>query len=191
MGYAGGDQNMDFPIGDVIDNEKASYCSEGCLDPWLADGFCDEGCNNAECAYDSGDCGFSHFERIQHEKTLNLSSTFQSEKNFHYSLEKGMTVVYWDLSNVFEKFKDIAIVPNTDSAIRSISLSQQHDTHYLTLILRNTSLVTLNITLQGRSKSSSDDAIFLHLVVECDTTGHIPVSEPLVSKVSIFHYAVI
>ena len=54
MGYAGGDQNMDFPIGDVIDNEKASYCSEGCLDPWLADGFCDEGCNNAECAYDSG-----------------------------------------------------------------------------------------------------------------------------------------
>ena len=181
---------MDFPIGDVIDNEKASYCSEGCLDPWLADGFCDEGCNNAECAYDSGDCGFSHFERIQHEKTLNLSSTFQSEKNFYYSLEKGMTVVYWDLSNVFEKFKDIAIVPNTDSAIRSISLSQQHDTHYLTLILRNTSLVTLNITLQGRSKSSSDDAIFLHLVVECDTTGHIPVSEPLVSKVRVFHYAV-
>ena len=102
-----------------------------------------------------------------------------------------MTVVYWDLSNVFEKFKDIAIVPNTDSAIRSISLSQQHDTHYLTLILRNTSLVTLNITLQGRSKSSSDDAIFLHLVVECDTTGHIPVSEPLVSQVRIFHYAVI
>ena len=191
MGYAGGDQNMDFPIGDVIDNEKASYCSEGCLDPWLADGFCDEGCNNAECAYDSGDCGFSHFERIQHEKTLNLSSTFQSEKNFHYSLEKGMSVVYWDLSNVFEKFKDIAIVPNTDSAIRSISLSQQHDTHYLTLILRNTSLVTLNITLQGRSKSSSDDAIFLHLVVECDTAGHIPVSEPLVSHVRIFHYAVI
>ena len=78
----------------------------------------DEGCNNAECAYDSGDCGFSHFERIQHEKTLNLSSTFQSEKNFYYSLERGMTVVYWDLSNVFEKFKDIAIVPNTDSAIR-------------------------------------------------------------------------
>jgi hypothetical protein len=186
MGYAGGDQNMDFTIGDVIDNEKASYCSEGCLDPWLADGFCDEGCNNAECAYDSGDCGFSHFERIQHEKTLNLSSTFQSEKNFHYSLEKGMTVVYWDLSNVFEKFKDIAIVPNTDSAIRSISLSQQHDTHYLTLILRNTSLVTLNITLQGRSKSLSEAAIFLHLVVDCDTTGHIPVSEPLVSQLRIF-----
>ena len=72
-------------------------------------------------------------------------------------------------------------------AIRSISLSQQHDTHYLTLILRNTSLVTLNITLQGRTKSSSDDAIFLHLVVECDTTGHIPVSEPLVSQVKNFH----
>ena len=186
MGYAGGDQNMDFPIGDVIDDEKASYCSEGCLDPWLADGFCDEGCNNAECAYDSGDCGFSHFERIQHEKTLNLSSTFQAEKKFYYSLEKGMTVVYWDLSNVFEKFKDIAIVPNTDSAIRSISLSQQHDTHYLTLILRNTSLVTLNITLQGRSKSSSEEAIFLHLMVDCDTTGHIPVSEPLVSQMRIF-----
>ena len=83
---------------------------------------------------------------------MNLSSTFQSEKNFYYSLEKGMTVVYWDLSNVFEKFKDIAIVPNTDSAIRSISLSQQHDTHYLTLILRNTSLVTLNITLQGKER---------------------------------------
>ena len=40
--------------------------------------------------------------------------------------------------------------------------------------------------VQGRSKSSSDDAIFLHLVVECDTTGHIPVSEPLVSQVKNF-----
>ena len=44
----------------------------------------------------------------------------------------------------------------------------------------------LKTNCEGRSKSSSDDAIFLHLVVECDTTGHIPVSEPLVSQVKIF-----
>ena len=37
----------------------------------------------------------------------------------------------------------------------------------------------MNITLQGRSKTSSEDVILLHLMVECDTSGHVPINEPI------------
>ena len=90
-----------------------------------------------------------------------------------------LQVVLWDLSNVFEVFSDISLIPNTDSVVRLTSLSQHQQTHYLTLILRNTSQVTVNITLQGRSKTSSEDAILLHLMVDCDTSGHVPINEPI------------
>ena len=31
-------------------------CSDDCPDDWIADGMCDDSCNNAECDYDGGDC---------------------------------------------------------------------------------------------------------------------------------------
>ncbi len=34
------------------------YCSTGCATTWLADKYCDNTCNNFECAFDMGDCGF-------------------------------------------------------------------------------------------------------------------------------------
>ena len=49
-------------------------------------------------------------------------------------------------------------------------------------MLKNTTLKTVNITLQGRSKSSSEEETFIKLLVECDTTGHVPIIEPLEEK---------
>jgi len=40
-------------------NKAASdfYCSTGCATTWLADKYCDNTCNNLNCAFDMGDCG--------------------------------------------------------------------------------------------------------------------------------------
>lgn len=32
-------------------------CTTGCPNTWIADKVCDVRCNNAECAWDAGDCG--------------------------------------------------------------------------------------------------------------------------------------
>ena len=92
MGYAGNvDHDMD--VNNAVVEEDISHCSEGCLDPWLADGFCDTTCNTAECGYDCGDCGFEHFERLYQESALNLSTTGSSKETiFYYKLEKGVMV---------------------------------------------------------------------------------------------------
>jgi UDP-N-acetylglucosamine-lysosomal-enzyme len=34
-----------------------AYCATGCPQTWLGDKVCDKKCDNAECAYDGGDCG--------------------------------------------------------------------------------------------------------------------------------------
>jgi hypothetical protein len=39
------------------DRSSATFCSKGCPDSWLGDKVCDTRCNNAECAWDMGDCG--------------------------------------------------------------------------------------------------------------------------------------
>ena len=93
MGYAGNvDHDMDLNNA-VVEEDTSAHCSEGCLDPWLADGFCDATCNNAECGYDSGDCGFEHYERLHQESALNLSATGASKETiFNYKLEKGVMV---------------------------------------------------------------------------------------------------
>uniref|UniRef100_A0A1I8JMU2 Stealth_CR2 domain-containing protein n=1 Tax=Macrostomum lignano TaxID=282301 RepID=A0A1I8JMU2_9PLAT len=36
---------------------SADLCAPGCLNGWLADGFCDRVCDRPECGHDSGDCG--------------------------------------------------------------------------------------------------------------------------------------
>ena len=93
MGYAGNvDHDMDFNNA-VVEEDTSAHCSEGCLDPWLADGFCDATCNTAECGYDSGDCGFERYERLHQESALNLSATGASKETiFNYKLEKGVMV---------------------------------------------------------------------------------------------------
>ena len=40
--------------------DEYERCSPMCPRSWLADGFCDHHCDNAECAYDQGDCWRKH-----------------------------------------------------------------------------------------------------------------------------------
>ena len=40
------------------------YCSPGCSTSWLADRYCDNACNNKNCAFDMGDCGLAKFNEL-------------------------------------------------------------------------------------------------------------------------------
>ena len=43
MGYSGGGEVSNWDYQNNIIYEDHSYCSYGCYDPWIADGFCDQG----------------------------------------------------------------------------------------------------------------------------------------------------
>lgn len=44
------------PPAQPINSSPLTYCAPSCHNNWLADKFCDSVCNNAQCAYDLGDC---------------------------------------------------------------------------------------------------------------------------------------
>ena len=37
---------------------------EGCAVNWVADRYCDQSCNVAQCGYDAGDCGLERFPEL-------------------------------------------------------------------------------------------------------------------------------
>ena len=48
-----GDVDVDSDSDSDTDTDE---CAPGCPISWIADGYCDDVCNVAECAYDGGDC---------------------------------------------------------------------------------------------------------------------------------------
>ena len=175
MGYGAeddnhyGDNSHDFNLMEDI------QCNEGCLDPWLSDGFCDDGCNVAECGYDMGDCGFAKYPKLHQERPINSTLISGLQKVFNYTLPKGVNVAFWNLTTAFNVLNDVSLVPSTQKTIRSVSLSKQN--HVLVLALKNTSLTKVNLTLQGRDKKT-DNVVLFTLLVTADTLGHVPIIEP-------------
>lgn len=162
MGFGDEDQHA-FHWNDSLYDRP--LCSDACLDPWLADGFCDDSCNVGECGYDAGDCGIDNYSRL-----YQLPS-FNQEEVWSYILPCGTTVSYLNMSLLFSLYIDVALVPVEHQAVRAVSLSQRH--HFLTVVLHpNISLATLNMTIQGRDMKT-DQPMFHSLVVTANTTGHV------------------
>lgn len=161
---------------EVQTGNEHSQCALGCLDPWLSDGFCDDGCNVIECAFDAGDCGDTNYLYL-HQEFENLS---QNDEGFQtFQLPTGTTVSFWNLTNLFQAVQELALVPlsgggsgTAQDGIRAAALN--HQLHLLTLVLRNETSGDVNITLQGRSKSSSQEALIFNLNIKFDTFGHVP-----------------
>jgi len=56
-----------FPFfdADYSRGSQSKYCSAGCPDTWIGDKYCDRACNNQDCGFDAGDCGFEEvFQKI-------------------------------------------------------------------------------------------------------------------------------
>ncbi|XP_017476458.1 PREDICTED: N-acetylglucosamine-1-phosphotransferase subunits alpha/beta-like [Rhagoletis zephyria] len=63
---------------------NSELCAPNCLTNWLGDGFCDQVCNNENCAYDMADCGVTHLEGIARQIEVNQSAnvyTYQPDNN--------------------------------------------------------------------------------------------------------------
>ncbi len=156
-----------------MDEMDEDQCSEGCLDPWLADGFCDDGCNVSECGYDLGDCGEAKYDRIH--KMAAPDDTSRPQTVFNASMPKGVNVAFWDLEVFAESVDELALLPVTDfSFVRAASFSQH--ARFLTVILRRTPEAFFNLTLQGRDRSKGN-AVILTISIKCDTLEHVPVRE--------------
>ncbi|XP_006821287.1 N-acetylglucosamine-1-phosphotransferase subunits alpha/beta-like [Saccoglossus kowalevskii] len=69
------------------------YCASGCANGWVADRYCDQSCNVADCGFDSGDCGVSGVRQ--------LFSVDIDRHTSHTTLPKGLQVVYFNVTPVF------------------------------------------------------------------------------------------
>lgn len=174
MGFTG-DVNSNFHWNDSVSDQPP--CVPNCLDPWLSDGFCDESCNVAECGYDLGDCGYTKYVNLYEAPKISIESNDKKkEGNFSCHLPRGVTVAFWDLSDLIGRLEDVAIVPHEQSAVRAASL--QNVNHFLSLMLYpNVTETIVSVTLQGRAKSGGH-AVMFHIYVRCDTTNHIAALEP-------------
>ena len=136
--------------------------------------FCDENCNNAECGYDAGDCGFAKYENLYQVQLPSIQSN-KISGNWSVELPKGTTVAFFDFSELFKNLVDVGFVPVQDEIVRAISLSQQHN--FMTLVLHFNAISTFNLILQGRNKETLK-AVILQLTIKCDTSDHVPFIEP-------------
>jgi UDP-N-acetylglucosamine-lysosomal-enzyme len=181
MGF-GGDNSVAFHWDYTGDYTLA--CADGCLDPWLADGFCDDSCNVAECGYDVGDCGYSRYAYLFQGPKINISRETINITEWTFSLPPGTTVAFWDLSDLFATASEMGLVPTEHHDVRAVGLSDQH--HFLTVVLHsNISEAYLNVTLQGRSRDGANALIF-RLGIRCNTSNHHPkLEEPFEEDIAV------
>ena len=153
-------------------NDDSELCAPGCLNTWIADKYCDESCNVAECAYDAGDCGIDDFDNL---KACCELGDIEAEHRFVMSA--GQTVAFWNLTKSYEehRFEEFMVSPAENKHVRSLALSETHKV--LTAVLfKNVSRIAFNVSLQGRADDYKN--IFaIRFDVEADTTGHEPMKE--------------
>jgi hypothetical protein len=100
---------------------SATFCSKGCPDSWLGDKVCDTRCNNAECAWDMGDCGVDKVLRDFHGITLQRGA----DKRNRMAVPFGTKAAFFDLSSLNVSVEKIA--HNTSDVLRNAFLLKKHN----------------------------------------------------------------
>lgn len=105
------------------------YCSTGCSTSWLADKYCDNSCNNLNCAFDMGDCGVNNFKQNLHEVRLSdLKSGLET-----LNLASGISSFYVNFTNEIEPFKITKADYEENKIVRSMSVVNKYS--ILTVLL--------------------------------------------------------
>jgi len=134
------------------------FCSPSCLDSWLADSFCDDVCDVAECGFDAGDCG--HVE-IRFKAVLDeIKPSYDTKlSSFDLQLPAGSTVGYWNVSGAFEAFDEVGLAYNDvgggEDVVRALHLSDTHKMIVLVLRANVTKKSSLSFTLQGKKNETT------------------------------------
>eukprot|EP00095_Tigriopus_kingsejongensis_P002042 maker-scaffold556_size137522-snap-gene-0.27 protein:Tk02042 transcript:maker-scaffold556_size137522-snap-gene-0.27-mRNA-1 annotation:"hypothetical protein LOTGIDRAFT_238796" len=143
---------------------EENNCAPGCLDYWIADGFCDDPCNAFDCGFDAGDCGKGQFSLL-HQVPFNPSPKAHMHQ---FTLPKGTTVVYWDLELLIKEYEEVELVPIDHPSVRSASLSLGHQVLVL-ILFDNVTESSLVMSLQGKTNQTMVEEQFN---VAYDTHGH-------------------
>jgi len=80
-------------------SSQTRYCSTGCPESWLGDRYCDKACNNINCAFDSGDCGFDEVY-----SNLNGFNVTNDDKFTNFTLPNGTVAAYFNLTDVIGSY---------------------------------------------------------------------------------------
>eukprot|EP00041_Stephanoeca_diplocostata_P039414 m.1624021 g.1624021 ORF g.1624021 m.1624021 type:complete len:1659 (-) comp25387_c0_seq5:5707-10683(-) len=143
--------NNDRYGGSSAYNAHGPHCATGCTDSWLADKFCDRGCDNVECGYDMGDCGmdkvltgldqFYVYENATNITHCDMPSAFKSPRAFFVNL----TLAMGDNISIVDGEHD-----GPDVLVQTV-LSQEHK--MLMVVLRdNVSATTVNVTISATQR---------------------------------------
>jgi hypothetical protein len=106
-----------------------TLCTKGCPDNWLGDKICDARCKNAECGYDTGDCGLDMI-------TLNFPGVAVDAKNARISLQPDMdaaSAIYDEMASTsYGGLTDYDLYANSfnsENGVNAAELSLQQMLH--------------------------------------------------------------
>ena len=122
-------------------NQKSKYCASSCPSSWIADRYCDKGCNVRECGYDGGDCGTD--EMVKHLHHIDISEDVKS-----VVIPESVDVFYLNLTvfqhgRVTEAYHD-----DNSELVRTATISQKSKVMAFTLYPEKPS-ASLEINLAG------------------------------------------
>ena len=129
---------------------ERAYCSSGCSNAWIADGFCDSMCDVEACGFDGGDCGI---ERILAEKKQTNNRRFQffniesDDKTSHMDVPKSTNAVVGNVSKLtsnFGRFKNGRCESQLDTALRTSSFIASHSL-FMLLTFKNSSQTNFTV----------------------------------------------
>lgn len=133
------------------------YCSPGCSTSWLADKYCDNACNNLNCAFDMADCGIEKFPNELYQITL--SDLKPGEIIF--SLPKNLSSFYLNFTN---KFKILKANYEENQLVRTISVVNKYGIMTVLLMplsfqskINENKLNTIRIYLESSLTNSTSD----------------------------------
>lgn len=157
---------------------RIHYCSPGCADTWVGDRYCDVTCNVAQCGFDAGDCGVAQFGELHHIDV--------DEKTHTVNIPQGLSVLYFNISEVFGNGKVISGEYSETQCVRSATVAQKFKVFTLTL-RTNCTAVGVNFKIEGfRDKNETNKAV-IKFNASIDTspteeTKTVPITTPKPSK---------
>ena len=140
---------------------RIHYCSPGCADTWVGDRYCDVTCNVAQCGFDAGDCGVAQFSELHHIDIDQYTHTVD--------IPKGITVLYFNISKVFNEGKVISGEYSKTTCVRSATVAQKYKVFTLTLRVNCTS-AAVTFKIEGFSDKNETKKAIIQFNATIDTT---------------------
>ncbi|RWS17643.1 N-acetylglucosamine-1-phosphotransferase subunits alpha/beta-like isoform X3 [Dinothrombium tinctorium] len=124
-------------VGYSSNSHRVNNCNSNCPDSWLADKFCDNVCNNEECAFDLGDCGVEDYHK------LNGTTYDHNESSFHFPLSKSIFLNLTSAATREAHFELESAAYEKNEAIRAMAINLRDNV--FTILLYNATKTNISV----------------------------------------------